>query len=478
MRWLVWLRHPAVEVAALMSAVLAGGVGAVAGWSSGRLLVPASGWAVSGLWLAAATWLAGPRRRWTLLGWGLWALGWFPLPAGLAAAWLASLPSARRGGPPLGRTLTGRTLRWSAGDRLLHAHVLGPTGSGKSRRVLLPWMVHDLDHGHAFTLIEPKGDLAALVRGHARRVGGRLLVFDPLDPECPHFNPLAGDAAAAGESLALALDQLDPAAHPFYRTVGRVLLVQVVRAIKADQGDRADLAAVLAALRDPRRLEEAAARLADGETAAYFRAEWGALAPARRQELMVGLVHRVRALLLHPAVARVLSPPFDFDWDEVLREGWCVLAPLNAGALGAGARALGTILWHLLVQAAYRRGPAASLVHTVYLDEFHQYVAPDLADVLAMVRGYGLSVVLAHQDFGQLTPPLAEAVLANARTRVVLAGASAADIARLAAEAAPHRYPSPRYLPPGWAVVTRTMRGRLDRPRVVRLPPVRDTSPA
>jgi hypothetical protein len=471
-RWLVWLRHPAVEAAALVTAALSGIVGLLAGWSSGHFVVPAAKWWVCALWLGIATGLAGSRRRWTLVGWGLWVLGWPPLAAGIAAFALVERPSPWRGDPPLGRTLLGLTLRWPLPDRLLHAHVLGPTGSGKSRRVLLPWMKHDLDHGRAFTLIEPKGDLVALVRSYARRVGGKLVVFDPLDPDCPHFNPLAGDAAAAGEGLALALDQLDPAAHPFYRTVGRVLLVQVVRAVKAERGEGADLAAVLAALREPRRLDEASARLADGETQAYFRAEWGALPPSRRHELMVGLVHRVRALLLHPAVARVLSPPFDFDWEEVLREGWCVLAPLNAGALGAGARALGTLLWHLMVQAAYRRGPSASLVHTVYLDEFHQYVAPDLADVLAMVRGYGLSVVLAHQDLGQLTPALAEAVLANARTRVVLAGVSGGDVSRLSAEAAPHRYPSPRYLPPGWAVVTRTVRGRLDRPRIVRLPPV------
>ncbi|MCL8208102.1 MAG: type IV secretion system DNA-binding domain-containing protein [Actinomycetia bacterium] len=477
MRWLAWLKHPVVEGAAVLAAVCAGGVGAVSGWSSGRLFVPDTAWATAGLWLTAATWLAGRRRGWTLAGWGLWAAGWLPLALFLVGTWIAAGPPLGNGdGPPLGWPLGGLPLRWAEGDRLLHAHVLGPTGSGKSRRVLLPWMVHDLERGRPFTLIEPKGDLAALVRVRAHRVGGRLVVFDPLDPDCPHLNPLAGDAAAAGASLALALDQLDPATHPFYRTVGQVLLVQVVRALKTARPDTADLAAVLEALRDPRRLE-AALRGADDDSVAYFRAEWGALAPTRRQELQLGLVHRLRALLLHPAVARVLAPPFDFDWEEVLRDGWCVLAPLNGGALGAGARALGTLLWHLLVQAAYRRGPAARLVHTVYLDEFHQYVAPDLADVLAMVRGYGISVVLAHQDLGQLTPPLAEAVLANARTRVVLAGSSAADVARLAAEAMPHRYPSPRYLPPGWAVVTRTVRGRLERPRVVRLPVVRADKP-
>jgi len=80
-------------------------------------------------------------------------------------------------------------------------------------------------------------------------------------------------------------------------------------------------------------------------------------------------------------------------------------------------------------------------------------------------------MVLAHQNLDQLDAPLAAAVAANARTRVVLAGASAEDVARFTRAAAPARFPDPRYRTRGWAVVVATRHGRQTRPQLVRLPP-------
>ena len=60
-----------------------------------------------------------------------------------------------------------------------------------------------------------------------------------------------------------------------------------------------------------------------------------------------------------------------------------------------------------------------------------------LDDVLAQARGLGLGLTLAHQHLGQLPATLRQAVLANARSRVLFQ-TSASDARVLAKELAPH----------------------------------------
>jgi type IV secretory pathway TraG/TraD family ATPase VirD4 len=422
--------------------------------------------------------LAGRHRRRAVLpaAVSVWlaVVGWAGLPVGAAILggfwwWIHRSRSSRH--LVVGRSRWGGVVGLTESDRLLHCHVLGPTGSGKSLSVLWPWMRQDLACGRSFTLIEPKGDLADLVRRAALGAAGTVVRLDPMRIGCPHWNLFAGDGAAAGEGLALALEQVDPSGHPFYRTVGRVLLVQLTRAMTAAMGPEASLRHLLQALRDPaeRRRMARASRLPEVE--AYLETDFGQLSATRQRELSLGLAHRLEALWLHPGLRAMLSPPYDFTLDELLHAGpaW-LLASFSPAHLGQGARAAGTLLWHLLIQAVYRLDPSPTLRHTLYLDEFHQYVSADVGDVLALVRGYGLSLVLAHQDMAQLTPDLQAAVTANARSRLLLGGTAWIDARHFEQEATPHRFPQLRYLPRGRAVWLGIDHGVPTPPRVVRLP--------
>jgi hypothetical protein len=475
-----WVGHPAVEWAAVVVALLVVvGAGAVlwpaplAGPDAARA-VPLLGPGV------VAVALAGRRRRTALLavaaGWllallGLWTVG----VAAAVAVGYAGLRFDRFLPRTAGRLVVGR--RWgrpvvlSAADRLLHCQVIGPTGSGKSLTALLPWMIQDLFAGIGFTLIEPKGDLADRVRAAALPFPGSLYRLDPLRPGCPHWNPLAGDPAAQAEGLVLALEQLDPAGHPFYRTVGRVLLVQAVQAIASAEARDAVLEDVVRFFRDAAYRADIVAR-ADPEPAAYFRQEWARLSRDRQQELALGIVHRVDALLLHPALRRLFRPPFDLRLDSVIAPNpgpVRILASFPESELGSGARALAILLWHALVQAAYRAGPTDRLRHALYLDEFQLYVTPNLAEVLALIRGYGVAVVVSHQDMGQLSPTLQAAVATNVRSRLLLGGGRAGERTRWQEEAAAP-LPNLRYLPRGRAVFLGMRNGRPAAPLVVRLP--------
>lgn len=356
-------------------------------------------------------------------------------------------------------------------DRLLHIHVLGPTGSGKSSSVLMPLIAQDLARGHGLVLIEPKGDLSQATVSLARTRARTLVLFDPLLPHCPHYNPLAGPADVAAEGLAWALNQISESGHPFYAVSARVQLVYSVLAVKDAFGEHADLSLVADFLRQDAFRTEVLAQAQDRRVKSYFRDYLGQISPRLQAEQRMGLVNRLELLLLNPALRRVLSGPGDFDWDRALAQKWVVVCPLSTAHWGDSARALASLLWHGLAMATYRRNPAQNPPPVfLYLDEFHQYVTPDLGEFLALARGYGVGLVLAHQDLGQLSPGLKTAVLTNARNRVLLGGLTAEDSRLFNESFMP--YPPPtdlRYLPQGRAVVQIAKSGRLTPPRVVRL---------
>ncbi len=365
------------------------------------------------------------------------------------------------------RTVIGRRRRWcypvtlTATDRLLHIHVLGPTGSGKSSAVLMPMIAQDLVHGHGLTLIEPKGDLSLTARQVALAQDRTVLWVDPDDAKSPHYNPLVGPGEVAAEGLAWALEQTSTAGHPFYETLGRLELLYAVMAVKAVQPDTSDLGQVMRFLRQEGYRREVVGAVRDDRVIAYYREQIGRQSAAKAHELRIGLLNRIELLLVNPAVRNLITGPGDFTWDEVLENGYVVLCPFSLARLGKSARLLGNLFWHGLVMATYRRSVGDRSPYFLYLDEFHQYVSPDLGDFLALARGYGVGIVLAHQDFGQLSPQLRASVMANCRQRIVLGGVSGADEAVLRPDFAPTRplNPSPRRLPRGAAWMERTVGG-------------------
>jgi hypothetical protein len=109
-----------------------------------------------------------------------------------------------------------------------------------------------------------------------------------------------------------------------------------------------------------------------------------------------------------------------------------------------------------------------------YIDEFQDYlhVPTGVELMLAQARSLGLGLTLAHQHLGQLSASVREAVLANARNRVVFQVA-ASDAATLARELAPLTAAELQALG-RFEVVARLARGQTSPPLTARtLPPPR-----
>src|SRR5262249_32676172 len=138
------------------------------------------------------------------------------------------------------------------------------------------------------------------------------------------------------------------------------------------------------------------------------------------------VMNKLRAFLLGRRVRNVLgqaNPKLDLE--QALATRKVILVPLAKGTLGEEAAALvGSILVARVWTAVLRRSALAGHLRPTtffYIDEFQDYLnlSSGIADILAQARGLGLSLNLAHQHLGQLPTAIREAVLANARSRVL-----------------------------------------------------------
>jgi energy-coupling factor transporter ATP-binding protein EcfA2 len=315
-----------------------------------------------------------------------------------------------------------RPVALSARDGLMHTHVLGPTGVGKST-LLTNLALATIENGDGLVVIEPKGDLVEdiLARIPKRREND-VVVLDPTDDEAPvGLNPLAGDSPELVSDQVMAVfrgtygDYLGP------RT-SDVLHAALLTLAKSKQSTLVALALLLT----DDRLRRHLTKPVRGDLAlGPFWCWYEALSEAERGQVIAPVMNKVRPFVLRERVRHVLGQAEPrFNLADVFTKKRIVLVPLSKGTLGSETAALlGSLVVSGLWQAAQRRArlaPERRSPVTVIVDEFQDFLhlPTDFSDALAQARGLGVGFVLAHQHLAQLTPAIRAAVLANARSRV------------------------------------------------------------
>jgi len=371
-----------------------------------------------------------------------------------------ALPGLRLGGtrqlapstdiPAYGRVLAHATypgaerpVAISVTDSLRHLHAIGPTGSGKST-LLLNLITQDVIAGRGVVLVEPKGDLVmdVLDRVPAHRAND-VVLLDVTDDEYPVGLNLLSGAHRAPELVA---EQIVGVFHQLYRANWGPRTDDILRAalLTLAPVKGMTLAEVPLLLTDAGFRRRLVGCLDDPVGLGPFFAWYEALSDGERAQAIGPVMNKLRAFLMRRRLRNVLGQAEPkLDLADALRERRIVLVPLSKGLLGEDAAALvGSLVVARVWQAVMGRAavPADRRPMTfMYIDEFQDYLnlATNVGDVLAQARGLGLGLTLAHQHLGQLPHDLQEAVLANARSRVIFQTA-ATDAARLARELMPY----------------------------------------
>lgn len=342
---------------------------------------------------------------------------------------LAASPRIGRTGTVIGdSTFPGdqRPLAVDEQARLRHVHLLGPTGVGKSTAIV-NMAVQDLEAGRGVVLIDGKGDLASdvLARIPAHRRDD-VIVLDPSDQSRPvGLNPLR---AANGASAEVVVENLVGLFKSLYRSSWGPRTDDVLRAALLTLAftGNATLCEVPLLLTDPTYRRRLVSKLDDPVGLESFWGWYESLSDAERLNVIGAPLNKVRAFSMRPRVRGIIGQADPaLDLRDVLASGKVLIVSLAAGLLGEEAAALlGALLiaelWHATTARAglraEQRRPCMG-----YIDEWQKFLhlPTPMSSVLAEARGLGLGLTLAHQHLGQLPDAAREAVLSNARSRVI-----------------------------------------------------------
>jgi hypothetical protein len=332
--------------------------------------------------------------------------------------------------------------------------VIGPVGTGKSFSVLRPWAFAAARARYSTFVFDPRGDLARDLPPSLSAAGSHVVVFSTSpEQESVHWNfldevEIEPDGRLknrrAVESI---LDALMPDStggsraserFEFAAQLYRGWLGGFVQIAKYALGDEADALTLYQMARDEGRLRELLERVRQRwpqhvyerlyyEVVDLFdKFEWGYTAQLR------GVASMLEPFLHEPLLSRMQARPSErrFRIADLLEHPMTFVVSCSLADLEVGRRA-GSLATSLLLSSIYaRRPPPPGQLDTriplvLLLDETH-LLSINLAEFLAVGRGFKAGLVSSYQDLEQIRDDATRReILANMNTLIALRGIGA-----------------------------------------------------
>lgn len=312
--------------------------------------------------------------------------------------------------------------------RTSHLHVCGSTDSGKSK--FLEYLIwKDMKAGHGGCLIDPHGTLYTAL---TRRLTGsglerKVICLDPgHDTYAPGFNPLVTTDSTIDHVVETTIGAFlsvwggNPNETPLLERCMRALFralaenrLTLLEALELTHGIIDTR--LIQNIKDPvcRAEWELFQSLSRRDFNTYFHSTQNRLARFLSSERIRNIVAQNRAVL---------------DTRKIMDDGAFLLVNLSRSTNlhASQARLLGTLLINDFFNKVFQR--RSSRPFYLYIDECSHFVIPDVANMLAECRKFGLYLTLSHQTLHQIQQAgVYEAVMGNARSKVVFGGLSYED---------------------------------------------------
>jgi hypothetical protein len=324
-------------------------------------------------------------------------------------------------------------------ERSHHLHVIGSTGSGKSK-FLEHLIRQDIRSGAGLCLIDPHGTLYhdVLMWCAYRRESRPIYLLDPsAGQRIVGFNPFPAAASPDADVSAQVERRIEATVKAWgvensddtptlervlrclYHTIieGGITLAEADYLLNyADAGVRHYLTRKVQTLVIRREWDELAAM----STAREFRDELR----SSKNRLMRILASKTMLRFLAAAEPRL-------DFKEIMDSGAVVLVNLARSPIFShtNARLMGAWLVNEIFETALQRKKNPRPFY-LYLDEFQNFVSHDVASLLAEGRKFGLHAVLAHQTLAQVreeSEKLYSGIMGLTRSKAVFGGLGRAD---------------------------------------------------
>lgn len=327
-------------------------------------------------------------------------------------------------------------------DRYLHTLVIGPTGCGKTSRVLKPMIWQDLNRlasgtKLSMTVIEPKGEMVTEIAELCEHLGIPHTIIDPLRPDSAHFNPLEGENYQVAETTRTVLKSIFGKQEAFFALVQEVAARNVIMLLKELKGNDLDMVDVVQALQNPDTLSNYVAQLETlkGKTdlTEYFRDELLGRLKDKYMQFAIGIRQQLSDLVGNPLLKPILSGKSSISLDGHLEGGHVLLINTAMGPLGTLGDIFGEFMIMHLENAVFRR-PGTEWTrtpHFLYIDEAPRYVNPDMERLLAIGRSYRCATVMAIQSGKQFElaekTAFKDIAMTNCRHKIVFGGLTAKE---------------------------------------------------
>lgn len=325
-------------------------------------------------------------------------------------------------------------------DRLMHMHIVGMTGVGKST-LIETLAVGDLDAGRGFALIDPHGDLAESMHDHAKRSGRPSVYVDAALPNQPYgFNPLK---RVREDKIPLAVNGLLDAMKNLWREAWGVRMEHVLRnsLYALIERDGSVLPDILRLYADKAFRRGVVAGIRNPIVRAYWIDEFEKYGDRQRAEVIAPVQNKLGGLLTDPRLYRAMvTPETSISFRSLMDDGGALIVNLAKGRMGADSSdILGSMMVATLGIAALSRAetpPNARRPFFIYVDEFQSFTTLAFASMMPELRKVGVGLILAQQHYGQLDPEVLSATLGNAGTKIAFR-VGAEDAPQIARELQP-----------------------------------------
>jgi type IV secretion system protein VirD4 len=311
------------------------------------------------------------------------------------------------------------------GDR--HLITIGPNGSGKTRRLLLP-NLYDLT-GWSVLVVDPKGELAVQTAAHRKAAGSEIITLDPfgvierqypglverqpylksagldplvmLDPESDDF---PDDAKAIGEALI----KIESKNDAYWAKSAQALAAGLVMALRVKYGDGASLTMLRDLIGDPAEKlakvikDTLLADLPDGQEAIAAKLNRFANLSTDNRELM-GILSTAQTAtdwMDSKPIRRDLSNGEPINFGAMKRQPVTVYLILPPRYLETHATWLRLMITAVLLPLIRTTGGKVPVLFM--LDEFAQLGRLEVIEQnMALMRGYGVKLWPVFQDLAQ-----------------------------------------------------------------------------